>query len=60
MTDIIGKELSEAQNHLEKHGKIMRVIEQDSKPFLGTTDYWANRVNVKVSDGKVSAIAYVG
>jgi hypothetical protein len=60
MTEIIGKSEDDARRYLETHGKKLRVIERDRDPYLFTCDYLDERVNVRVHQGVISSIAFVG
>jgi hypothetical protein len=60
MTELIGKSEEEARLHLESQGKKLRVIKRDKESFMFTCEYWEGRVNVRVEDGVVSSIAFVG
>ena len=60
MTELIGKSEEEARLHLEEQGKKLRVIERDQKTYLFTCDYWEDRINVRVEEGLISSIAFIG
>jgi len=60
MTEIIGKSVTEAKNFLQEQGKQLRVIEKDGESYVFTCDYWENRINVRVAEGRVSEVAFTG
>lgn len=52
--------VDEARKYLEDNGYTMRIINQDGKPLMVTTDYVENRVNVFTKNGKVFDIRDLG
>lgn len=60
MVELIGKTEIEAESYLNQQRKKMRVIERDGESSIFTMDYWPDRVNVVVKQGKISKIAGIG
>lgn len=60
MVDIIGKTEAEAEHVLTCDGKKMRVTQRDGEPYMVTMDYWPERINVVVEQGRVIQISGIG
>lgn len=59
-TTLTGKEEKDARALAKKNGCEMRVTERDGEMFPMTMDYRTDRVNVIVTDGKVSSVTGIG
>ncbi len=60
INQIIGMEEKEAEEHLLKENKILRVINRDDRGLMVTMDHNNNRVNVFVAGGKVTYLDHIG
>ena len=60
MVNIVGKTECEAESVLRKHGKQLRVVQRDDTSFVGSCEYWPDRINVVVESGKISKIISAG
>ena len=59
-SELIGLSLEDAEARAKRDGCTVRVVEREAKPLPVTMDFNAERVNVAVTDGKVTAIRSVG
>lgn len=53
---IIGMDVKAATVLMQKRDMSLRVVEEDGIPFMLRHDFRKNRINIKVQEGKVSAI----
>lgn len=60
INEIVGMEVSEAKTHLENHGKLLRVINEDGVSKMVKADINMNRVNVFVVKGIVINLDKLG
>jgi hypothetical protein len=54
-TALIGSTETEAQNIAEELGFTTRVMRRDGENYIGTMDFRTNRINLEITDGKVTA-----
>lgn len=57
---IVDKTLSDAEAWAADNNMIIRVMERDGEQLMGTADFVQNRINVAVTDGKVTAVMNLG
>lgn len=57
--ELVGMTEGAALAKIQKAGFQARVRERDGEHFMGTCDYRTDRVNLRISKGKITA-AYVG
>jgi hypothetical protein len=53
---LVGLDEGAAASHAAEHGGLVRVIERDGQPLPMTMDFRADRMNVVVADGRVTAV----
>lgn len=57
---LLGKTEDEAKQVCENYGYKLRVTNKDGTSFIVTADYRTDRINVSVTNGKISAINGIG
>ena len=57
---LVGMEVEEARKLAEDNGMLIRVCQEDGLIYAGTCDFRPNRVNIIVSEGKVTSIIDLG
>lgn len=57
---LVGKTLSDAKQEAAKFGCSVRAVELDGKPQAATMDFREDRVNVAISDGRVTKVLSIG
>ena len=56
----IGNTVEEVSEEAKRTGWSIRVMQKDGKNCVGTCDYNPGRINVAVSDGKITEIIGLG
>ena len=51
--EFVGLTLEDAKTLAESKEMKFRITSKDGVPFIGTCDFWINRVNVGIVDNKV-------
>ena len=59
-SELVGLSEADAKARAKQDGCTVRVVERDGEPLPATMDFNPKRVNVAVTDGKVTAIQGVG
>ena len=57
---LVGKGIERAIMTAQTNGKTVRVVKQDGRNLIYTTDFNPDRINVAVEEGKVVAITGEG
>jgi len=60
VNEIYGMIVSDAKDHLSKHGKTLRIINEDGVAKMVTMDIDINRVNVFVRNNTIVSIENLG
>jgi hypothetical protein len=59
-SELVGLSEEDAATRAKRDGCTVRVVERDGEPLAATMDFNPARVNVVVTDGKVTAVQGVG